>query len=395
MRVLHITNKPIYPIVDGGCMAMNALLKSLLNIGYDVKNLCLSTEKHPFDQDAYPPKLQQICRPETVKIDTRVRAKSAFFSLFSSKSYNVSRFFNPAFAQLIASELQQHATGIVILESLYVLPYLSVIRKNFKGKIILRAHNVEHLLWERLASNETNFLKRRFLQKLAGDLKKYEFEQLQRVDGIATVSEADKQFIVQSGIQTPMQWIPVSLDFNKYQDFILVRNEFFFLGAMNWKPNQEAVERLTTSIFPSIVKTNPVAKLHLAGSFMDENSFSSFSQQTEVHGKIDHVADFMRAHGVLIVPLVSGSGIRIKILEAMSLGIPVISSSLGFEGIPVRNAEHAFIANTDEEFVAAADRCIKDPELAQQIGLAGKKLVEKTYDSSVISNQLRAFIENI
>lgn len=374
---------------------MNALLKSLLNLGFEVKNLCLSTEKHPFKIDAYPEKLRQICRPESVEIDTKVRAKSAFFSLFSSESYNVSRFFNPLFAALIESELKHNNTGLVILESLYVLPYLSIIRKNFNGKIILRAHNVEHLLWERLASNETNFLKRPFLKKLASDLKKYEIEQLQKVDGIATVSEADKNYFSEKGIRTPMQWIPVSLDFKKYHDFLLAKDQFFFLGAMNWKPNQEAVERLTKTIFPAILKINPRAILHLAGSFMEEFDLPEKLENTQIHGHVSNVGDFMRAHGILIVPLISGSGIRIKILEAMSLGIPVISSSIGFEGIPVQHNVHACIANSDEAFVEIAQKLMETPELAHQIGQSGKKLVEQTYDSSVISNQLLEFIEHI
>lgn len=395
MKVLHITNKPIYPIVDGGCMAMNALLKSLLNLGFEVKNLCLSTKKHPFNREAYPEKLQQICRPESVEIDTKVRAKSAFFSLFRSDSYNVSRFYNPQFAALIENELKHNNTGLVILESLYVLPYLSIIRKNFNGKIILRAHNVEHLLWERLASNETHFLKRPFLKKLAVDLKKYEIQQLQKVDGIATVSEADKNYFSEKGIRTPMQWIPVSLDFKKYHDFSLAKDHFFFLGAMNWKPNQEAVERLTKTIFPAISKINPRANLHLAGSFMEEFHLPEKLENTQIHGHVSNVGDFMRAHGILIVPLISGSGIRIKILEAMSLGIPVISSSIGFEGIPVQHNVHAYIADSDETFVEIAQNLMEMPELAHQIGQAGKKLVEQTYDSTVISKQILEFIEHI
>lgn len=395
MKVLHITNKPIYPIVDGGCMAMNALLKSLLNLGFEVKNVCLSTEKHPFNREAYPEKLQQICRPESVEIDTRVRAKSAFFSLFRSDSYNVSRFYNPQFAALIENELKHNNSGLVILESLYVLPYLSIIRKNFNGKIILRAHNVEHLLWERLASNETHFLKRPFLKKLAADLKKYEIQQLQKVDGIATVSEADKNYFSEKGIRTPMQWIPVSLDFKKYHDFSLAKDQFFFLGAMNWKPNQEAVERLTKTIFPAISKINPRATLHLAGSFMEEFDLPEKLENMQIHGHVSNVGDFMRAHGILIVPLISGSGIRIKILEAMSLGIPVISSSIGFEGIPVQHNVHACIADSDEAFVEIAQKLMEMPELAHQIGQAGKKLVEQTYDSTVISKQILEFIEYI
>lgn len=395
MKVLHITNKPIYPIVDGGCMAMNALLKSLLNLGFEVKNVCLSTEKHPFNREAYPEKLQQICRPETVKIDTTVRAKSAFFSLFHSDSYNVSRFYDAQFAALIENELKHTNTGLVILESLYVLPYLSIIRKNFNGKIILRAHNVEHLLWERLASNETQFLKRLFFKKLAADLKKYEIQQLQKVDGIATVSEADKNYFAEKGIQTPMQWIPVSLDFKKYHDFSLAKDQFFFLGAMNWKPNQEAVERLTKSIFPAISKINPSAQLHLAGSFMEEFDLPEKLDNTTIHGLVSDVGDFMRAHGILIVPLISGSGIRIKILESMSLGIPVISSSIGFEGIPVQHNVHAFIADTDEAFIEIAQKLMETPELAHQIGQAGKNLVEQTYNSTVISKQILGFIEHI
>ncbi len=395
MKVLHLTNKPIFPVLDGGCIAMHELLKNLLQLGFEVKNLTIETSKHPFELAQYPASLRQIISPESVFIDTKIRAKDAFLSLFGNTSYNVSRFYNIEFENKVIETLKSTIFQVIILESAYLLPYLPAIRKNFEGKVILRAHNVEFKIWEQLAASEVGIVKKLFLRKLAKDLKTFEITNLKKVDGIACVSENDLIHFKSLGITAPFCSIPVSMDFDFENIPDIQKNKFCFLGSMNWKPNIEAVELLLNKIFPKILEKIPEAELHLAGSYMSDKLMNLKQNNVFIHGKVTDVKAFFVENGILLVPLKSGSGIRIKILEALSLGVPVVSSAVGFEGIPIKNEIHGMIANRTKDFVEAAILLASNEEIANKMGQKGQVLAIETFNSNNISKKLLAFIQSI
>ncbi len=395
MKVLHLSNKPIFPLLDGGCIAMHELLKNLLQLGFEVKNLSIETNKHPFDRELFPTPLKQIISPEAVFVDTQIKAKDAFLSLFGRTSYNISRFYNKDFESKIIETLCSGNFQVIILESAYLLPYLPALRNYFDGKIILRAHNVEYRIWERLAASEVRIFKKLFLRKLAKDLKSFEISTLKKVDGIACISEDDLLHFRSLGIFTPMSSIPVSMDFDTDNHLSIQKNKFCFLGSMNWKPNLEAVDLLLNKIFPKILEKIPEAELHLAGSFMSNKLLNLKQKNVFIHGKVTDVKSFLSANGILLVPLKSGSGIRIKILEALALGIPVVSSKVGFEGIPVKNEIHGMIANRTKDFVEAAVLLANQCEFANKMGEKGQILAIETFNIHNISKKLLAFIQSI
>jgi glycosyltransferase involved in cell wall biosynthesis len=395
MKVLHLTNKPIFPLLDGGCIAMHELLKNLLQLGFEVKNLTIETSKHPFDAAQYPDALRQIVSPESIFVDTQIKAKAAFLSLFGNTSYNISRFYNIEYENKIIETLETANFQVIILESAYLLPYLPAIRKNFNGKVILRAHNVEYKIWERLAASEVGIAKKLFLRKLAKDLKVFEITTLKKVDGIACISEDDLLHFRSLGIFTPLSSIPVSMDFDTENLVTIQKNKFCFLGSMNWKPNIEAVDLLLNKIFPKILENIPNAELHLAGSFMSDKLLNLKQKNVFIHGKVTDVKAFLSENGILLVPLKSGSGIRIKILEALALGVPVVSSKVGFEGIPIKNEIHGMIANRTKDFVAAAVLLAKNSEIANNMGKKGQILAIETFNIHNISKKLLAFIQSI
>jgi glycosyltransferase involved in cell wall biosynthesis len=395
MKVLHLTNKPIFPLLDGGCIAMHELLKNLLQLGFEVKNLTIETSKHPFDPEQYPDALRQIVSPESIFVDTQIKAKAAFLSLFGNTSYNISRFYNIEYENKIIETLETANFQVIVLESAYLLPYLPAIRKNFNGKVILRAHNVEYKIWERLAASEVGIAKKLFLRKLAKDLKIFEITTLKKVDGIACISEDDLLHFRSLGIFTPLSSIPVSMDFDTENLQTIQRNKFCFLGSMNWKPNIEAVDLLLNKIFPKILENIPDAELHLAGSFMSDKLLNLKQKNVFIHGKVTDVKVFLSDNGILLVPLKSGSGIRIKILEALALGIPVVSSKVGFEGIPIKNEIHGMIANRTKDFVEASVLLATNSEIAHNMGKKGQILAIETFNIHNISKKLLAFIQSI
>lgn len=394
MKALLLTHKPIFPLVDGGCIAMHEFLKNLLNLKYDIQNLSIATSKHPFDLNEYPADLQNTIHPESVFIHTEIHVLKAILALFKSDSYNVSRFYSTDFETLIVSKIKASTFDFIFLESAFLLPYLPAIRKCFNGKVIVRTHNVEYKIWERMAQFEKNLLKKKYLQKLAKDLKNYEIKNLKKVDGLICISDLDKKTFQSHGIHIPMASIPVSMKLDSEYKFNGDSKDIFFIGAMNWQPNIEAVDALLTDIFPKIRARFPLAKLHLAGSYMSSKLSNLKQENVVIHGRVNNVAEFMSKHGILVVPLKSGSGIRVKILEAMSVATPIISTSVGFEGIPVLNRIEGIVANSTEEICDAIWDLIETPTLAQMIGQKGQTMIQQKYSQEQVSAKLYEFLQS-
>ena len=171
MKILQICNKPPYPAVDGGAIAMNNTTQGLISNGYEVKVLAISTAKHPVNIESLPEDYLVSTKFESVFIDTSIKLKDAFINLFSSKSYNIERFISNDFTKKLIETLEKEKFDIIIIESLFVAPYITAIKKISKAKIVLRAHNVEYKIWERISSNTKNPIKKTYLSLLAKRLK--------------------------------------------------------------------------------------------------------------------------------------------------------------------------------------------------------------------------------
>jgi len=391
MRVLHITNKPIFPLIDGGCVASNELQRVLIHAEFEVKYITISTPKHPFSLGNFPEKRVGIVQPEHVFIDTSIRLKSAIKSVITNQSYPVSRFYSSEFASKIKEQLELNPVGLVILDSIFVLPYLSIIRKFSTAKIFVRAHNVEHQLWQQQIKLESNFFKKWILKKLVSDLKKFEISNLKLVDGILCISQSDQETYSKLGIQTPMITLPISMK-ERDNKVDYSKKSLFFIGAMNWLPNQQALDWLMNSIFPAIQVRIPGVELHIAGSFSE--NIKTKNSNIKLHGKVADASHFMQNHGVLIAPFKSGSGVRVKLLEAMNLGVPTLSTSIGFQGIPIESGTHCICLDTEKEMIDTAFFLLENEEKRKEIGENARIFAQQNYSIQAIKEQFIAFFKH-
>lgn len=393
MRILQLTNKPIFPLVDGGCVAMHELSKLLLANATLVKNISISTEKHPFNLVAFPLEFQEKFQPEAVFIPTKISVFGALYNLVKGSSYNLSRFYSANFEQFLINHLKVQDYDVIVCESIYLLPYLEALRTHSKAKIIVRTHNVEHQIWDRLTGS-SSFPKSMYLKKLSRDLKTAELNLLQKVDGILAISNDDKKIFEELGIKTKTEVIPVSIEHS--EKCVNTKSvHFHHLGSMNWQPNIEAVHSLIHHIFPKIRARIPKAELHLAGSFFPSNIQTNADKGIFVHGFVEDRFQFIQDHGIQLVPLKSGSGVRIKLLESMAIGAPIITTKIGAEGIDLLHEPSMIIANNDNEFIEDAVELYKNAELRQRIGANAQKLIAKNYSFERINIRFIEFIKAI
>jgi polysaccharide biosynthesis protein PslH len=395
MKILYLTNKPVFPTVDGGCKAMLNFLNSLLEL-YDVKNLTIETQKHPFNKSLFPDVIYKKIQTESVYVDTKVSPLKAFFSLFNKKkSYNISRFHSNAFEVKLSETMSNDVFHVVVLESIFLLPYVDLIRKISEAKIVVRTHNVEHQIWHQFYEFEVNLLKKMYLKKLANDLKRYELNHLNKVDGILTISKADENYFSTNGVCKSIQTIPVSIKVNETHKTNYDKTDFFFLGSMNWKPNFEAANELLKTIFPLILEKNPHAKLHIAGSYMTDEMKNRNCKNVVFHGKVSSVEEFMKNSGILIVPLKMGSGIKVKVVEALSFGVPIVCSDVGVQGIDIEHNKHYLQANTVSEFVSSSILLSRDKQKRIELGKNSVDFVKENFSFDKITCEINEFIKGM
>lgn len=396
MKVLQLCNKPPQPTIDGGCIAINNISKGLLEKGVTLKILTIATDKHPFIPEAFTEKFKKQTSIEGVFVDTRVNIIDAFSALITSDSYNISRFFSPDFNIRLTELLQEETYDVVHLESLFMTPYIQTIRQYSNAKVVLRSHNLEHLIWERLANSTGNKAKRIYLKHLAARLKTYEQKTINEVEGIATISHEDTERFFSLTKEIPILTIPFGIDIQDYnfsENDRAKKNRFFHIGALNWEPNKEAVNWFLDEIWPSVNDLD--LELHLAGRHIPAYMKDQEDEKFRVHGEVESATCFMADNDVMVVPLLSGSGVRVKIIEAMAMGKAVITTSIGAEGIDCINEEHILIADTAEAFAEKIQFLLENPDKVIEIGQNARALVEDKYDNNKVIENLIQFYHQL
>ena len=191
MKILQISNRVPWPLNEGGTLGIYNYTRSFSELGHQVTLYCLDGLKHNTPVAEATKELQKYAKVYIHPINTDVVVGDAFKGLLKNESYNVSRFYNAIFEEEIISLLNQEKFDVIQLEGTFLGPYIETIRSHFDGLISLRMHNVEYEIWERLAANEKNPLKRLYLSRLATQLNKYEKQLLAKVDVVVPVTEVD------------------------------------------------------------------------------------------------------------------------------------------------------------------------------------------------------------
>ncbi|NQY68240.1 MAG: glycosyltransferase family 4 protein [Flavobacteriales bacterium] len=397
MNILQLCSKPPIPALDGGRIAMHSITTGLVNQKHGVKVFSLSTQKHPVIESELSDTYKASTSFEYYPINTKVTPLGIAKNILNSSSYNVDRFYNKSVEQKIVHLLATNQFDIVHLESLFMAPYISCIRKNSDAKIVLRSHNIEHVIWERRALSTSSFIKKSYLLFLAKRLKKYEIEVMNNVDGIACISKSDLSTYKKLGCKTDLINIPFGIDLDDY--LITPKNNhspsIFSFGTMDWKPNEEGVKWFIKEIWPSITNEFPSLLFHIAGKNMPQWISELNDKNIVVHETVPDKIHFINSMDIMIVPLLSGGGIRIKILEGMALGKAIISTVIGAEGINYTNNKDILLANNSIEFVNQLKVLLNDKVKKQEIEKNAIELVYQSYKQKNIINSLTEFYKKL
>lgn len=395
MKILIICNKSPWPPREGGPIAMNMMVEGLIRAGHRVKVLAMNTHKYFVNDADIPPEYKAKTAIEFIPVDLRINPLNALISLLKGRSYHVERFVSALFRDRLAAILKEEEFDIIQFEMLYTTPYLETARSYSKAGMVFRAHNIEHLIWERIAMQSKGRLKRRYLRHLAGALKKYELSVIRKFDGIAAITENDAEFFRK--YNSSVIAIPFGIDPDSFPK-PLPHNKpmtLFTIGAMNWIPNSEGIRWFLDNVWPDINREFPSLKFHIAGREMPLWMKECNLANVIIEGEVQNATDFMEKHSIMIVPLFSGSGIRIKIIEGMASGKTIISTTIGAEGIDYSNRENILIANEPCEFFEMISICAGDPSLCRKIGENACRLIRERYNRNTLISRLTGFYKII
>ncbi|MBC7567191.1 MAG: glycosyltransferase [Pedobacter sp.] len=390
MKALILTNRVPFPPNSGYPIVVYNTIKGLLRLGVEVTLFSINPVKNKVDiEDIYDPIFESI-KFHSFSLDTDVNVWGALFNIFSNQSYNVSRYFDEEAGMLLENVLRENVFDIVQFEGLFVVPYLDIVKGNSSAKIIYRAHNIEFDVWERVAMIERFTPRRKYLQFLARRLKVYETDQINRFHYVFAISEQDRQSILRFGCSVGIEVFPVALDFDRYitGDSKNTFPTLFHLGAMDWRPNKEGLEWFLDEIWPDIEPLNSELRFYIAGKNMQREFFDYDSENLVVEGEVFDAIEFINSKDIMIVPLLSGSGMRVKIIEGMAMKKCIIATSMAAEGIRCNPGKDILIANTADEFYRSILQCLTDPNKWREIGENARRTVERDHDISTISKKM-------
>ncbi|MDN5288633.1 MAG: glycosyltransferase [Mucilaginibacter sp.] len=383
-----------FPQNGGYAIVVCNTIKGLVALGHEVSLVALNAKKYNGSEQVATDDLLEKINYTSYNIDISISMLDGMINLFRKKSNDIDKYYDAGFEKLLIRELRKNAYDIVQFEGLFVTPYLSAIRKNSKAKLVYRSHNIEHQVWQRLAQQKSDLFKKWYLSLLARRVKDYELQQLNKVDAIAAFTAEDKNTILSYGTTIPVEIFPVGIDLTQYKpDFS--KTEFpslFFLGSLDWLPNREGIEWFIDNFHKDLTDGDLRVKFYVAGHNIPER-FDDYEVMGKIfiQGEVDDAFEFVNSKSIMIVPLLSGGGMRVKIVEGMAMQKCIISTSLGAEGINFKNGHNIMIANNQDEFYDAIERCITDEEHCRTIGTNARKLVEEQHDVNHVARDLAEF----
>lgn len=388
MKILFLAHLFPLPLDSGGKIKSFYTLKALSS-KHNTYTLAYTRNN---DEKLLIQKLQEISpQLRTIDLSRNLIKKvlDPLTNLISNKSFIINRDYRYEMRKAFLEVVESFKPDVVHIDHLQMAQFVDF---NASYKVVLDNHNVESIIIKRIAETSESISTRLYASVEWPKLQRYELDICKRCNLVLTVSETDERTLVDMGVNSSyIDYVPIGVDTQsfKYIDRIKSSQNMLSLGTMSWPPNIDSMLYFTKDIMPIIRKQYLGCTLTIAGSNPSPVIQSLASEpDISVTGFVDDADELARKCGVFIVPLRSGSGVRVKILNALAMGLPIVSTTIGVEGLDVRNGEHLLIADTPADFAESVIRVLTDSDLAQKLGVNGRKFVCDNYSWETVNNRL-------
>ena len=315
-------------------------------------------------------------------------------NLLSSRPYSAAKYCRPEIAQKLRAWLEKQRYDLILCDFLLTA---GVIPWDVEVPKVIFTHNVEAQIWKRHFQVSKPGLWKAVAWREFKTMDAMERRYLRLADGVLTVSENDKTQFSEFVPRERLAVIPtgVDIDYFRPQAEGPRPNTLVFTGSMDWTPNQDAILYFAEAILPKIQKELGDASLWVVGRKPSERLKELARKLPGIHvtGAVDDIRPYIARSAVYVVPIRIGGGTRIKIYEAMAMGKPVVSTTVGAEGLPVENGRDLFLEDDPERFAAVVVQLLRSPRLSRQLGEAARRLVETSYSWAAVAGELAETLE--
>jgi len=378
MRILWLKTELLHPVDKGGKIRTYQMLRHINQL-HDVTYLTLIKHDEPIDALAqageYCRRLIPVKHAEIAKFSPQFYRDLAF-NLGSSMPYAIQKYRSAAMQEAIEHELCSRQYDAVVCD--FLTPSI-----NFKSDAatptVLFQHNVESSIWKRHYEIQQHPLKRALFYNQWQKMLRYERETCRQFNAVVAVSATDRdQMRDEFGLRNVYD-VPTGVDTDYFRPLGGQPQpaELVFTGSMDWLPNEDAIAFFAERILPIIALSRPLVKLTVVGRNPSARlrELAAADARITVTGRVDDVRPYIDRAAAYVVPLRIGGGTRLKIYEAMAMAKPVISTTIGAEGLPLRDGKDLLIADEPEAFARAVLRAVDDQTFADQLGEKARALV--------------------
>lgn len=393
MRVLVVTETVPYPLDSGGRIKTYHTLE-ILRRAHDVR-------LHAFIRDegqrAHRAPLEALGVPTTLHLVSRSMPREAWFAARSlvGAPYSVGRHFDAGVLQSLEATVAEWRPDLVYCDHLSMAEYA----RRLPVPFAYDAHNVEYAILERFAGTRRDPLSRGAAAVEWRRVRRYEADVCRRSRLVFVVSDVDAAVLSGlAGPGVPFCTVPIAVDATGVTPVqrLTAAPDLMFLGGLHWPPNADALATFVRTAWPRVRAAVPAATLTSVGR--DDSPLTAECRATPgvtVTGWVPDIDPFVQRSRVLVVPMRAGSGMRVKILEAMARGVPVVSTTVGCEGIEVESGRHLLVADTPEAFADAVIQVLQDDRLAASLAGAARALVLERYDVAAVSARVLSALDGL
>jgi polysaccharide biosynthesis protein PslH len=338
-----------------------------------LKNLCKRVEVFPIPSDA--PRWRWV-----------MMTTASYLRL---SPYDVNWLTNIDMERYLENVSKTEKFDLVHVDTIGLYPYVSP----FSGTpVVLNHHNVESHMMRRRYEKETNRLKKIYFHRESSKLERYEREVCGKCAVNLVVSDLDGIRLKENAGDVRVSVIPNGVDveyFRSKEQNAIRRGGLIFAGAMDWYPNREAVRFFLKDIWPKLLEEKPGRRATFIGRKPPQELLEA-SKHSAIHapGFVDDVRPYLDEAGIYVCPIRDGGGTRLKILDALAMGKPLVATGLAVEGLDLVDEVHYLKAETAEEYVAQINRLEQDTGLSRSLALRGQQFVQERFSWDVIGEKL-------
>ncbi len=393
-KILLIARNSPYPTTDGEKLRVYNIIRHLSKY-YDITLIYRAMYRNELEHEKHL--LNYCSRIEGVFIPPPVSHFKRLIRLFNTLKHGYpficSPYYFPAMADRIEKVTENVVYDAVQIEHSLLFPYLDSLTKKNAGIKLVTLHNIDFIRFQRILNQMPFSIRKIFYYLFLKNLKTVELNGLKNFDFVLTMSEEDIKQLNSHGFDKKMVSIPNGVDVDAIRPIFVspVPETILFVGSLDYIANKDGVLWFLNKVWPILISHMPKAKLLLVGRNPCNKLKSYQSVAVTVTGTVESVEPYYKQASVCIVPLRSGGGTRLKILEALAYGVPVVSTTLGCEGIKVENLKTILIADTPNSFAKAILKLCNNMELSTSISKKGRSLVEEQYSWRKITKKYKTF----